>query len=167
MARWIGTLFASTTFLALKLGDSPFVIFTGSNYAPNLEGAEFIVDTLAAEFPEVVFGIIGGVGLMMRERRSEGSFPPNVRLFGFVEKPQLLDLYHAADLALNPMLHGSGTNIKMFDAMAAGLPILSTSVGARGIEGEPSRHWIEADLEAMVMELKALLDEDCTPFSTT
>ena len=31
------------------------------------------------------------------------------------------------------MFSGSGTNIKMFDFMAAGLPVISTPTGARGI----------------------------------
>ena len=35
---------------------------------------------------------------------------------------------------INPMISGSGTNIKMFDFMAAGLPIITTDIGARGIE---------------------------------
>ena len=39
----------------------------------------------------------------------------------------------AADVAVNPMFSGSGTNIKMFDFMAAGLPVISTPTGARGI----------------------------------
>ena len=37
-------------------------------------------------------------------------------------------------MAINPMFGGSGTNIKMFDFMAAGLPTISTEIGARGIE---------------------------------
>jgi glycosyltransferase involved in cell wall biosynthesis len=43
------------------------------------------------------------------------------------------DWLRASDLAVNPMFAGSGTNIKMFDFMAAGLPIVSTDIGARGI----------------------------------
>ena len=39
-----------------------------------------------------------------------------------------------ADVAVNPMLSGSGTNLKMFDYMASGIPVVSTKVGARGID---------------------------------
>ena len=44
----------------------------------------------------------------------------------------------AADVALNPMEHGSGTNIKMLDYFAAGLPVITTERGSRGLrlEGE-------------------------------
>jgi glycosyltransferase involved in cell wall biosynthesis len=39
-----------------------------------------------------------------------------------------------ADVALNPMLSGSGTNLKMLDYMAAGVPVISTAIGARGLK---------------------------------
>src|SRR5207253_6640709 len=35
---------------------------------------------------------------------------------------------------LNPMFGGSGTNVKMLDYMAAQLPVVTTPIGARGIE---------------------------------
>jgi glycosyltransferase involved in cell wall biosynthesis len=38
-----------------------------------------------------------------------------------------------ADLALNPVTSGAGTNIKMLEYMAAGLPIITTVVGSRGL----------------------------------
>ena len=37
------------------------------------------------------------------------------------------------DLAINPVTTGSGTNLKMLDYMAAGVPVLSTPHGARGL----------------------------------
>jgi len=38
------------------------------------------------------------------------------------------------DFALNPMLSGSGTNLKMFDYMSAGIPVITTEFGTRGID---------------------------------
>ncbi len=54
-------------------------------------------------------------------------------------------LLKAADIAINPVFHGSGTNLKMFEYMAAGLPIVTTKFGARGIDGENMRHYIVCD----------------------
>lgn len=94
----------------------------------------------------------------MFEQRNPGHrVPENVRLAGFVEREALLDFYRAADIALNPMFQGSGTNIKMLDYMAAGLPILTTSKGARGIEGKPDTHWIEAPIDMMNTRLREML----------
>jgi glycosyltransferase involved in cell wall biosynthesis len=139
------------------LGDGPVALFAGSNYEPNLEAAEFIVDRLAPALPAVRFAIVGGVGVMLKERRRDWMPPENARLFGFVDFATLRELYGAADVALNPMSHGSGTNIKMFDYMAAALPILTTAVGARGLRGRGAEPWIEAPLDRWSEELAGLV----------
>ena len=41
--------------------------------------------------------------------------------------------FEAADIAINPMLTGSGSNLKQLEFMAMGLPTVATPVGARGI----------------------------------
>ena len=57
---------------------------------------------------------------------------PNVRLIHPL--PDVLPLLHAADCALNPVCSGSGSNLKLIEALAAGLPVLSTPFGMRGYE---------------------------------
>ena len=51
-----------------------------------------------------------------------------------------------ADIAINPMLNGSGTNLKMLDYMANGIPVISTKVGARGLD-IPDGHIAVCDIE--------------------
>jgi GT2 family glycosyltransferase len=53
---------------------------------------------------------------------------------GPVSEPDKIRWLKAADIAVNPMFAGSGTNIKMFDFMALGLPTVVTATGARGID---------------------------------
>lgn len=113
----------------LGLGAGPVALFLGSAYQPNLEAARVIIDKLALGLPEVTFVIAGGVGEGLR------SPAANVKVTGTLGEDLKLRWLAAADLAVNPMLSGSGTNIKMFDFMAAGLPVLTTPVGARGIDG--------------------------------
>jgi glycosyltransferase involved in cell wall biosynthesis len=138
----------------LGIGPNVFALFTGSNYVPNLEGAAFIIEQLAPAHTETIFGIAGGVGPMYRDTYRDRSIPGNVRIYGFVERATLLDLYASADLALNPMFQGSGTNIKMLDYMAAGLPIVTTPKGARGIAGRSGEHWIETSPESFVRDFE-------------
>nr|WP_245610803.1 glycosyltransferase [Xenophilus azovorans] len=104
-------------------------IFIGSAYGPNVEAAEFIADVLAPAMPHVVFVIAGGVGTAIQR-----SNTPNLRVTGQLSEAEKITWLKAADLGINPMLSGSGTNIKMFDFMALGLPVVSTPIGARGIE---------------------------------
>lgn len=118
--------------LRKKLGlTRPTACFIGSGYYPNEQAARLIVD-VADIMPQYQFVIIGGVGNNIKDINSEKH--PNVNITGFVEEKEKIDYLTASDIAINPMLSGSGTNIKMFDFMAAGLPIVTTDIGARGIE---------------------------------
>ena len=103
-------------------------IFIGSGYQPNVQAAVFILREIAPRVPNCIFVIAGGVGGIINE-----LIPSNVRVTGHIDDQQKLDWLQACDFALNPMFSGSGTNIKMFDFMAAGLPVVSTAIGARGI----------------------------------
>lgn len=111
----------------------PVLIFIGSGYGPNTEAALFLVKTVAPALPDCTIAIAGSV----RESYAEscGPEPPShVRFMGVIEPTQRQMLYQSADIALNPMFSGSGTNLKMLDYFAAGLPVVSTPAGARGLE---------------------------------
>ena len=113
----------------LNLPQDAFIgFFIGTDFAPNVEAGRFIVEQLAAQLPDIVFGIGGGVC-----NRLPMGLPANVRLAGILEQADKANWLHACDFAVNPMFSGSGTNIKMFDFMAAGLPVVATPIGARGI----------------------------------
>jgi glycosyltransferase involved in cell wall biosynthesis/GT2 family glycosyltransferase len=125
----------------LGLGGGPVAVFIGSSYVPNDEAAMFICTSLAAALPEVTFVICGGVGRIVEQLYREGCRPDNVRATGIVDDATRRACLAAADVAINPMFSGQGTNIKMFDFLAAGLPVVSTPVGARGIaETESAMH---------------------------
>jgi glycosyltransferase involved in cell wall biosynthesis len=102
--------------------------FIGSDYAPNIEAVDIITQKIAPACPDVKFVIAGGVCSRVTSGKAK-----NVKLIGYVDDTQRLSWLQAADFAINPMCSGSGTNIKMFDFMAAGLPVISTEIGARGI----------------------------------
>jgi GT2 family glycosyltransferase len=61
---------------------------------------------------------------------------------------------------VNPMFSGSGTNIKMFDFMAAGLPVVSTPTGARGIALSDAALHICAPAEFAAALQRILHDRD-------
>lgn len=106
--------------------DGIAAIFVGSRWPPNMEAAAEIV-RIAPSRPEITYIIAGAAGSHI-----EGQVPPNVRITGFVKE---LEPYLAAsDVALNPMLSGGGSNIKLFDYLASGLPVITTAFGARGVE---------------------------------
>ncbi|MFM9427934.1 glycosyltransferase involved in cell wall biosynthesis/SAM-dependent methyltransferase [Variovorax sp. GrIS 2.14] len=133
--------------------DAKVVFFIGSNYDPNVEAGRLIAGVFAAQLPDVQFVIAGGVCTRLIEIAS------NVRLAGMIDDVQKLLWLHAADLAVNPMLSGSGTNIKMFDFMAAGLPVIATPMGARGIASKETSGLRVVEVDAMVSNIAMLLAE--------
>ncbi|MGQ9371442.1 glycosyltransferase [Azospirillum sp. ST 5-10] len=106
----------------------PAALFLGSRHPPNVEGARFIASDLAPALPALDFLIAGDVC------RSLGRVPGNVRLLGAVDEETKRRLFAEATLFVNPVFRGSGTSLKMVEAMAAGLPIVSTARGARGLD---------------------------------
>ena len=113
--------------------DGKTSIFIGSNYPPNVEAAEYIINTLSNECSDVTFLIVGGVGTSLNSKNKS-----NIKIFGQISEEDKDKVFAASDIAINPILHGSGTNIKMFEYLAAGLPTISTPIGARGIKNNDS-----------------------------
>jgi glycosyltransferase involved in cell wall biosynthesis len=113
--------------------NQPLLIFIGSGYWPNTEAARYMVTEVAPRVPACTIAIAGSVKDSYES--SQGPTPPaNVRFLGVIDASSRALLYQAADIALNPMFSGSGTNLKMLDYFAAGLPVVSTTAGARGLD---------------------------------
>ncbi len=97
--------------------------------------------------------IVGGAG---DDFARKPNVPHNVVVTGQVSEDQKRLVLAAADLALNPMFSGSGTNIKMLEYMAAGLPIISTPVGARGLRVTVPEPFLTAQPAAMADAITSL-----------
>jgi glycosyltransferase involved in cell wall biosynthesis len=68
---------------------------------------------------------------------------PGVRLAGFV--PDLAGCYREADVLVAPLLFAAGTRIKLLEAFAQGVPVVTTSQGAAGLEVRSGQHALIAD----------------------
>ena len=112
---------------AFGLDGQRLALFVGSWHPPNLEAAEALF-RIAAATPGVKFLLVGSQCLPLADRPR----PANVGLMGVVDEETLTVLLALADVALNPMLGGSGTNLKLATYLAAGVPVITTPVGARG-----------------------------------
>lgn len=75
-----------------------------------------------------------GASLPLQKADLQALLPGNVALLGVVSEDKLYTVLHATDVALNPVEMGSGTSLKLLQYMAAGLPVISTEAGVRGIE---------------------------------
>ena len=142
------------------------LMFVGSHYGPNIHAAR-AVRRMAERFEESgvrTFFVVAG-GCWVRE--ATGNFVS----VGEIDAVSLHALYAVASLVLNPVQEGSGSAVKMLEALAHGKCIISTSVGARGhdlqdgvecvIEDDlnafPARieRWLRSSPEKSAMELRA------------
>jgi glycosyltransferase involved in cell wall biosynthesis len=112
----------------LGIAQAPLAYFMGSGHWPNIEAVKRIFE-LALELPQVVFVVVGSVCYAFDPRLK----PTNVLFLGEVDEVTRNLCLQACDVALNPMEHGSGTNLKMLDYFAAGLPVITTAQGSRGL----------------------------------
>jgi polysaccharide biosynthesis protein PslH len=111
------------------------IIFCGSlDYEPNREGLIWFFKDV---FPKV-FEIRSDVKLSVVGKGNPGAElmqylqHPSVNYHGMV--PDVVPYYKQAVLAVVPLLSGSGTRLKVLEAMGLGTPVLSTEIGAEGIE---------------------------------
>jgi len=127
-------------------GDPARILFLGSlDWRPNLDAVRLLLDDIfprvrAAE-PRASLDIVGRkppeslrAELANREAVRLHADVPNVRLF----------LRRAGVLAV-PLRIGGGSRLKILEALATGLPVVTTTVGAEGLRLTPGQHCTVAD----------------------
>jgi glycosyltransferase involved in cell wall biosynthesis len=124
--------------------DGRTVVFFGLlSYVPNVDGViHFVRDIwprIAVAHPDARCKIIGG-GAPSSLQVLAG---PGVELTGFV--PDLRPHLAAAAAVVVPLRLGGGTRLKIVEAMAMGKAIVSTTLGAEGIEAVPERDLLIED----------------------
>lgn len=113
----------------LGLEERYIALFMGSWHGPNLNACHHLLE-IAEKAPNVSFLLMGSVCNAITEKR----IPENVTLLGCLGELEKNLVLAASDIALNPMDSGSGSNLKMLDYLAAGLPVITTPFGRRGLE---------------------------------
>jgi glycosyltransferase involved in cell wall biosynthesis len=118
------------------------LIFTGPfAYSPNYEAMLWFLGKVyrhvQVQVPEVHLTITGD--------HAGQPLPPasNVTLTGFVDdvRPRIASSW----VVLAPIRQGGGTRLKILEAMALRVPVVSTSKGAEGLEVQHNKHLLIAD----------------------
>ena len=136
------------------------VLFVGALQRPlNIQYLRFLAEKVwpdvRREIPGAELLVVGG-GLPVKEQELLSAIP-GVRLTGFVE--DLESEYKSASVFAAPILAGGGVIVKILDAMAAGVPVVTTSFGNEVIRAEAGKDILVADspedfARALVMLLK-------------
>jgi glycosyltransferase involved in cell wall biosynthesis len=140
--------------------DRPEIIFSGNlEYAPNIAAVRFfhrnVWPALQSRWPELKWKILSKNPGSMRDLSARD---PSIQFTGFVE--DAVAVIAQSRVAIVPLFAGSGTRIKILEAWAAATPVVSTTLGAEGLECRDREHLILADnaesFTAAVSDLLAL-----------
>ena len=122
----------------------PTVVFLGSmDWEPNIDAVEYfcrdVWPAVRAEVPGARFRIVG----RNPHPRVLSLASSSVEVTGTV--PAVLDHLREAAVVVVPLRAGGGTRLKIFEAMAAGRAVVSTSIGAEGLDVADGRDIVLAD----------------------
>jgi glycosyltransferase involved in cell wall biosynthesis len=140
------------------LAETPTLVFTGSmDWIPNedaiLHFAEEILPLIQLQVPDVSLYVVGREP--SRKILALAAQNPAIRVTGAVG--DIRPYVHAASAYIVPLRIGSGTRIKIFEAMAMGMPVVSTTIGAEGLPVQHGKNVLlgdtPADFAARTIEL--------------
>ena len=121
------------------------IVFSGNlEYPPNISAIRFfrqsVWPALESRWPKLTWRIIGKNPDAIR-RLVAGH--PRIVVTGFVE--DAVAALAESQVAVIPLLSGSGTRFKILEAWAAGIPIVSTALGAQGLHCVDGTHILITD----------------------
>jgi glycosyltransferase involved in cell wall biosynthesis len=137
----------------------PRIVFTGSmDWEPNIDAVEYfcgqVWPRILAEFPDAIFQIVGRHPFAKVQRLASKS----VQVTGTV--PSVADYLRDATVVVVPLRIGGGTRLKIYEAMAMGKALVSTSIGAEGLSFQNGRDLLLADDAASFADAILLLLRD-------
>ncbi len=123
---------------------APLVLFVGAmDWEPNIDAVEYfcreIWPSIQAKVPTARFRIVGRNPVRRVQRLASSS----VEVTGSV--PSVVDHLREAAVVVVPLRVGGGTRLKIYEAMAAGKAVVSSSVGAEGLDVHHDQDILLAD----------------------
>jgi glycosyltransferase involved in cell wall biosynthesis len=122
----------------------PVVLFQGRlDYPPNIDGAEWLAQAIAprirAAVPATEVRLVGPPATDVTRLHRPGV----VTVVGQV--PSMDDELARASVAAVPIRYGSGTRLKILESFAHRVPVVSTTLGAEGLDVQDGVHLLLAD----------------------
>ena len=128
----------------VTVGSPPTILFQGTlRYPPNAQAARYLVEEVGPRLrdliPDARIRLVGPGSPAM----SALADPPKVTMVGQV--PDIDVELARADLVVVPIRFGSGTRVKILEAFAQRVPVVSTTLGAEGLEAQDGEHLLIGD----------------------
>ena len=132
----------------------PKLLLVGSlSYAPNVEGLVWFLERVLPILPpEIKVTVAGSRATQEMKQRLQRS-----RVLFVDSAPDLKPVYAEHALCAVPLFHGSGTRTKILEALAYERPVVSTTVGAWGLDLAAGEGLVLADdAEAFATQIRRL-----------
>jgi glycosyltransferase involved in cell wall biosynthesis len=131
------------------------LLFVGSGNAANVAGIRFMLDqvlpALQTQRPGLRLQLAGRIG---------ESFADDPRCDKLGQVDDLRAVYADAGAVVNPVLQGTGLNIKSIEALAHGAPMVTTEAGSRGLEAGIDRAFLLGrDAQGLRTAILRVLDD--------
>ena len=137
------------------------VMFLGSlGYGANIDAVRYFSDEVAPLLAGsgISLSVVGGGGgAAVHRAAAQSSIPMHVT--GFV--PDIAPFFRSSRLMIVPLRHGGGTRLKILEALAWGLPVVATSLGAAGLGLVDGRDALIADdPRSIAYAVERVVDDD-------
>lgn len=140
----------------------------GFDRPPNVDAAKWLVRTIMptvrAGAPERVLLWLVGSNPADEVRQLAGE---DVEVTGYVTDEQLLAFYESARVAVVPLRMGAGMKGKVIEALHYGIPLVTTPVGAQGLDGLEAIVPVSGDDGELARRISVLLQDDETWLRTS
>jgi len=139
------------------------LVFLGSmDWMPNIDGMEWftaeVLPLIRKKRPECTLAIVGRKPAASIEDLANGD--PLIRVTGTV--PDVRPYLWGSAVSIVPLRIGGGTRLKIYEAMAARIPVVSTAIGAEGLDVRAGENIFIADRPQDFAERCLALLEDPT-----
>lgn len=135
------------------------LLFCGKmDYPPNADAVDFLLREVMVRVwqraPQVQVLLAGA-------QAQELQLEPDERVQLVTNPPEMGSLAESCSALVVPLRWGSGTRIKVLEAMAWGLPVISTPIGYQGLELEEGEHLLRGDdAEQLAEHILTLLQDE-------
>lgn len=133
------------------------IVFVGSSMKPNVEALRYTIDQIVPRLRQAVsmpveLHAYGAVCSHVEAGDTDG-----VLLHGFVD--DVGEAWRSADIAFNPIAMGGGLKIKNVEALCNGCALVTTSVGAEGLNEASGTAFLQSDdLDGQISLLARLVE---------
>jgi polysaccharide biosynthesis protein PslH len=136
----------------------PTILFVGSlTWPPNASAAAFLItEVLPAvrrQIPDARLSIVGKDP--SPELRALAALDDRVTIAGSV--PDVLPYFHQSHVLAVPLQAGGGTRLKILEAFAAGVPVVSTPIGCEGLGAQHGQQLLVAERSGFADAIVRLL----------